>query len=41
MDRLNEASQYLKEQGMLAGQYVKSRAGAMEKIMDAVLSQLH
>ena len=41
MNRLNDDTQYLKEQGMLAGQYVKSRAGAMEKIMDAVLSQLH
>ena len=36
MNRLISDSQYLKEQGMMAGKFVKGQAGATEKVLSAV-----
>ena len=40
MNRLSADSNYLDEQGRLAGQYVKSRSGATSKVLSAVASRL-
>jgi 3-deoxy-D-manno-octulosonic-acid transferase len=36
MDRFSADAQYLKEQGRLAGQFVKGQAGATQKVLSAV-----